>query len=85
MGKWRGEWGSGLESDRLRRPYFLIRVGHVEKNRDRKETMDIRKYSVVNRTIKNWNQLAAETLGAFHCKRKIFRKRFGKANMNWVK
>jgi hypothetical protein len=30
---------------------------------------DIGKYSFVNRTIKNWNQLPAEALGNFPCKR----------------
>jgi hypothetical protein len=32
----------------------------------RKQRMDIRKYSFVNRTIKNWNQLPAEVLGTSH-------------------
>jgi hypothetical protein len=47
--------------------------------------MDIGKYSFVNRTIKNWNQLPAETLGTFPCKPKIFRKRVRKAIINRVK
>ena len=34
------------------------------------------KYSFVNRTIKHWNQLAAEALGTFPCKRKIFRNSY---------
>jgi len=37
-----------------------------------------RKYSFVNRTIKNWNQLPAESLKTFTCKCKIFRKRVRK-------
>jgi len=41
--------------------------------------MDIGKYSFVNRTIKNWNQLPAEGLGIFPCKPKIFGKRVKKA------
>jgi hypothetical protein len=41
--------------------------------------MDFGKYSFVNTTIKNWNQLPAEALGTFPCKPKIFRKRVGKA------
>ena len=49
--------------DRLRRADYLSRVHHIRKIRDRKQRTDIRKYSFVNRTIKNWNQLAAETLG----------------------
>jgi len=53
--------------DRLRRPYYLNRVAHIQKIRDRKQRMDIGKYSFVNRTIKNWNQLPAEALGTFPC------------------
>jgi len=71
--------------DRLRRPYYLISVDHVRKIRDRKQRTDIGKYSFVNRTIKNWNQLPAEALGTFLCKPKIFRNRFRKAIINRVK
>ena len=46
--------------DRLRRPYCLSRVDRVRKIRDRKQITDIGKYSFVNRTIKNWNQIPAE-------------------------
>ena len=52
----------------------LNRVDHVRKIRDRKQRTDIGKYSFVNMTIKNWNQLPAEALGTFLCKPKIFRK-----------
>ena len=41
--------------DRLRRPYYSSGVDHVQKIRDRKQRMDIGRYSFVNRTIKNWN------------------------------
>ena len=71
--------------DRLRRPYYLRRVDHVQKIRDRKQRMDIGKYSFVNRTIKNWNQLPAESLGTFPCKPKIFRNRVRKVTINRVK
>ena len=37
--------------DRLRRSYYLCRVDHVRKIRDRKQRTDILKYSFVNRTI----------------------------------
>jgi len=50
----------------------LNRFDHVRKIRDRKQRKDIGKYSFVNRTIKNWNQLPAEALGAFPCKPNIF-------------
>jgi len=49
-------------SDRLQRPYYLSRVDHIQKIRDRKQRKDIRKYSFVYRTIKNWNQLPADAL-----------------------
>jgi hypothetical protein len=40
--------------------------------------MDIGKYSFVNRTIKNWNQLPAEVLGTFPCNTKILETVLGK-------
>jgi len=54
-------------------------------SRDRKQRTDIRKYTFVNRTIKNWNQLPAEALGTFPRKPKIFRNRVRKATINGVK
>jgi hypothetical protein len=46
---------------------------------------DMGKYSFVNRTIENWNQLPAEALGTFPCKLTMFRNRFRKAIINGVK
>jgi len=63
----------------------LSRVHHVQKIRNWKQRMDIRKYSFVNRTINNWNQLPAEALGTFPCKLKIFRKRVRKAIISGMK
>jgi len=65
--------------DRLRRAYYLSRVDHVREIRDKKQRTDIGKYSVANKTIKNWNQLSAEAFGTFPCKPKIFRNRARKA------
>jgi hypothetical protein len=59
-------------SDRLRRPYYLSKVDHVQKIRDRKQSTNTGKYSFVNRTIKNLNQLRAEVLGTFPCKPKMW-------------
>ena len=53
----------------------MSKVDHVRKIKDSKQRTDIGKFSFVNRTIKNWNQLTAEALGTFSCKPKIFRKR----------
>jgi len=38
--------------DRLRKPYYLSRVDHVRKIRDRKQRTDIGKYSFVHMTVK---------------------------------
>jgi hypothetical protein len=52
---------------------------------DRRQIMDIGKYSFINRTMENWNQLPAEGLGTFPFKPKIFRKRFRKAIIRGMK
>jgi hypothetical protein len=55
-------------------PYYMSTVDHVRKIRDRKQRTDIGKYSFVNRTVKNWNELPAEALLTFPSKPKIFRE-----------
>jgi hypothetical protein len=70
-----GKTVTGNTRDRLRRPYYLSRVDHFRKIWDRKQRTDIGKYSIVNWTIRNWNQLPAQALGTFLWKPKIFRKR----------
>ena len=56
--------------DKLQRPHYeyLSRVDHERKIRSRRQRTDIRKYSFVNRTIQDWNQLPAEVLGTRPCK-----------------
>jgi len=49
--------------DRLQRPHYLSRVDHEPKVRSRRQMTDTGKYSFVNRTIQDWNQLPAEVLG----------------------
>jgi len=46
--------------DRFQRPNYLSRVDHERKIRNRRQRMDIGKYSFVNRTIRLWNRLPAE-------------------------
>jgi hypothetical protein len=67
-----GAWKSiGKKS---KRPCYLSRDDHNRKIRARKQRTDIGKYSFVNRTIKVWNLVPAETLRLFPVKR-IFLKR----------
>jgi hypothetical protein len=69
----------------LQRPYYLSRVNHVWKIRDRKQRTDIGKKSFVNRIIKIWNQLPAKVLGTFQYKPTIFRTTVRKAIINMAK
>jgi len=73
-----GEWARKSKGDRLKGPCHLSRVDHDRKIWARKQRRDIGKYSFVNRTIKRWNQLAAEALVTLPCKSHTFRKGFGK-------
>ena len=47
--------------------------------------MDIGKYSFLNRTIKNWNQLPAGALGTFHCKPTILEREESNYKLGEVK
>jgi len=60
--------------NRLRKPFYLGRVDHNYKIRARKQRTDIGKFSFVNRTIRDWNQLPADILAAFPCSLSIFKK-----------
>ena len=64
--------------DRLERPHYLSRVDHERKFSSRRQRTDIGKYSFVNRTIQQWNQLPAEVLGILPCKPTTFKKRVRK-------
>ena len=50
--------------DRLLKSCYLSRVDHNRKIRTRKQRTDVGKYSFVNRTIQNWNQLPAGLLAS---------------------
>jgi len=81
LGNWLGE----AKPNSLLRPFYLSWVYHVRKIRGRKQRTHIGKYSFVNRTTKNWNQLSALALGTFPCKHEILGKRVRKAIINGVK
>jgi hypothetical protein len=49
--------------DRLQAPSYLSRVDHNWKIRVRKQRTDVGKYSFVNRTITDWNQLTEGEIG----------------------
>ena len=51
------------------------RGDHNLKIRTRKQRTDVGKYSFINRTIRNWNQLTASLLASFPRKLNTFRKR----------
>jgi hypothetical protein len=74
-----GERAWNAISDRLQRPHYLSRVDHEHKIRSRRQRTDIGKYSFVNRTIQDWNQIPAEVLGTLPCKLNTLKKRARKA------
>jgi hypothetical protein len=69
--------------DSLKGPHYLSRVDHVRKIRTRRQRTDIGKYSFVNRTIGDWNQLPAEMFETLPCKSTPFRKRLRKVITEW--
>jgi len=73
-----GERAGKSKGDRLKGPCHLSRDNHDRKIWSRTQRTDIGKYCFVNRTIKLWNQLAAEALATFRCKSHTFRKGFRK-------
>jgi hypothetical protein len=74
---WERAWKAIGEE--LQRPHYLSRVDHERKIRSRRQRADIEKYSFLNRTIQDWNQLPAEVLGTLPCKIKALKKRVRKA------
>jgi hypothetical protein len=73
-----GERAWKLIGDRLKWPQYLSRVDHERKIRSRKQRTDRGKYSFINRTIQQWNQLPAEVLEILPCKPITFKQRVRK-------
>jgi hypothetical protein len=68
--------------DRLSGASYLSREDHNNKVRIRKQRTDIGKYSFLNRTIINWNQIPAELLETFPCSLSKFKRKVRKAAIN---
>jgi hypothetical protein len=64
--------------DRLQAPSYLSRADHNWKIRTRIHRTDIGKYSFVNRSIADWNQLPKGTIGIAHGKAHKFKTRIRK-------
>ena len=67
--------------DRLHSPSYLSMVDHKWKIKARKQRTDIGKYSFVNRTIVDWNQLSENEIGVPDCSTGSFRRNIGKLNV----
>jgi hypothetical protein len=74
--KWERAWKT--IADRLQAPGYLSRVDHNWKIRARKQRTDFGKYSFLNRTITDWNQLSEGEMGGLTGIRYCFRKRVRK-------
>jgi hypothetical protein len=70
---------------RLQAPYYLNRVDHIWKIRARMIRTDVGKFSFVNRTITEWNQLPEGTIGTPSVKTHTFRKRVRKVQIRELK
>jgi hypothetical protein len=70
--------GHGKQRDRLQAPSYLGRVDHYWKIRASKQRTDIGKYSFVNRSITDWNQLPEGAIGTFRSKTHILKMRVRK-------
>jgi hypothetical protein len=64
--------------DRLQAPYYHSRVDHCWKIGSRKIRRVVGKFSFVNRTIADWNQLPEGMNGTSLVKAPVFRKRVRK-------
>jgi len=64
--------------DRLHAPSYLSKVDHNWKIRARKQRTDTGKYSFVNRSIADWNQLPTGVIGTVHGNTHKFKTRVRK-------
>jgi hypothetical protein len=77
-GAYNGEMAWKAIEDRLQAPSYLSRVDHNWKIRARKQRRDLSKYSFVNRTITDWNQLTEGEIVSLTSNTCSFRKRVRK-------
>jgi hypothetical protein len=61
-------------------PSYLSRVDHHWKIGARKQRTDMGKYSFVNRSITDWNQLPERMIGTSHGKTRVFKTRVRKVS-----
>jgi len=71
--------------DRLQAPSYLSSVDHKWKIGARKQRTDVGKYSFVNRTITDWNQLTEGEIGALTSNTYSFRQSVRKVITSAVK
>jgi hypothetical protein len=64
--------------ERLQAPSYLSKADHHWKIRARKQRTDIGKYSFVNRSITDWNQLPERAIGTSYGKTHIFKTKVRK-------
>jgi hypothetical protein len=71
--------------DRLQALYYLSTVDHCWKIRARMIRTDVGKFSFVNRTIAEWNQLPEGAIGTSPVKTHTFTKRVRKVKIRELK
>jgi hypothetical protein len=71
--------------NRLQAPYYRSRADHFWKIRAKMTRTDIGKFSFVNRTTAEWNQLPEGAIGTSPFKTHTFRKRVRKVKIRKLK
>ena len=66
----------------LERPHYLNRTDHSRKIGCRRQKTDIGKYSVVNRTVDDWNRLPAEVLQQLPCNSSVFKNKLKEGDVS---
>jgi hypothetical protein len=66
-------------------PYYRSRADHFWKIRDRMTRTDVGKFSFVNRTTAEWNQLTEGAIGTYTIRTHTFRKRVRKVKIRKLK
>jgi hypothetical protein len=70
--------------DRHQRKIFLSRLDHLRKIWSRGQRTDLGKYSFVNRTIQDWNQLPCNVFEQVPCKQLAFNRKAKKEILEYL-
>ena len=62
-------------TNRLKAPTYISRGDHSHKIKEREQRTDVGKFSLINRTIRDWNNFPASVFERFPSSVKVFKSR----------